>query len=296
MTGGRHSRSKHKIFGGKGTRDDRMIKTIYTYFLAVAAAGALLFACTACGSTKAGQGNADPSLQKVLDEGKLILGLDASFPPMGYTDEDGSIVGFDIDVAQAVCDRLGIELVKQPINWDEKEDLLNSGEIDCIWNGMSVTAARAEAMNLSDPYMKNEMVFVVPESSAIKTISDLDGKSVGVQLGSTAEEILEAQMPDSSLTVTPAEDNVTLLKNLEQGRFDAVFLDSIVAYYCISSGNMHLYVLPGNLGEEDYAIGFRKDNQALRDRIQELLYEMKQDGTLAEISVDWFGGDITTLK
>ena len=272
------------------------------------AAAALITAGAGCGNgstaadTTAAANNdtqtaaSDDSLQKVLDAKKLVLGLDASFPPMGFTDESNEIVGFDIDVAQEVCDRLGIELVKQPINWDTKEEDLNLGKIDCIWNGMSINAARAEAMNLSEPYMKNEMIFVVPGDSDVKSMNDLSGKTVGVQNGSTAQEILEASDLYANITVTPLDDNVTLLNNMELGFSDAVFLDSVVAYYFIASNNKDFFVLPGNLEDEEYAIGFRKADQTLRDKVQATLSEMKADGKLAEISTKWFGSDVTTVK
>ncbi|MBQ9484204.1 MAG: amino acid ABC transporter substrate-binding protein [Ruminiclostridium sp.] len=283
-----------------------MKKTILTRILAGFAAAALITACAGCGnnnkpaSTTAATNSApaatDDSLQKVLDAKKLVLGLDASFPPMGFTDEANNIVGFDIDVAQEVCNRLGIELVKQPINWDTKEEDLNLGKIDCIWNGMSVNAARAEAMNLSEPYMKNEMIFVVPGNTFIKTMEDLKGKTIGVQTGSTAQEILEASDLFKDIQVTPLEDNVTLLNQMELGFSDAVFLDSVVAYYYIAENKKDYFVLPGNLEEEEYAIGFRKNDQTLRDKVQETLSAMKADGKIAEISKKWFGSDVTTIK
>ena len=238
----------------------------------------------------------DLSLQKVLDEKKLVLGLDASFPPMGFTDESNEIIGFDIDVAQEVCDRLGVELIKQPINWDTKEEDLKVGKIDCIWNGMSINPARAEAMNLSDPYMKNEMIFVVPANSDIKSMDDLSGKTIGVQTGSTAQEILEAADVYKDITETPLEDNVTALNQMELGFSDAVFLDSVVAKYFITSNDKDYVILDGNLESEEYAIGFRKEDQALRDEVQKTLSEMKADGKLGEISTKWFGSDVTTVK
>lgn len=238
----------------------------------------------------------DNSLQKVLDEKKLVLGLDASFPPMGFTDESNEIIGFDIDVAQEVCDRLGVELIKQPINWDTKEEDLKVGKIDCIWNGMSINPARAEAMNLSEPYMKNEMIFVVPANSDIKSMDDLSGKTIGVQTGSTAQEILEAADLYKDITETPLEDNVTALNQMELGFSDAVFLDSVVANYFITSNKKDYVILNGNLESEEYAIGFRKEDQALRDEVQKTLSEMKADGKLGEISTKWFGSDVTTVK
>lgn len=283
-----------------------MKKTIITKITAGIAAFAMIAAAGSCSSgtsaadSTAGAGDtpaaSDDSLQKVLDSKQLILGLDASFPPMGFTNDANEIVGFDIDVAQEVCDRMGVTLVKQPIDWDNKETDLNVGKIDCIWNGMSISPARAEAMNLSEPYMNNDMIFVVPEDCGIKTMDDLKGKTVGVQSGSSAEEILAASDLYSDITVTALEDNITLLNQMELGFSDAVFLDSVVAYYLISENNKNYIVLPGNLESEEYAIGFRKNDQALRDEVQRILSEMKADGKLGEIAVKWFGTDVTTVK
>ena len=298
-----------------------MKKNIFRSFLTGMAAVSVLAGTTACLDPNSGADNktesttaantaeaeteaaavaaapaADDSLQKVLDDKKLVLGLDASFPPMGFTDENNNIIGFDIDVAQEVCDRLGVELVKQPINWDTKEEDLKVGKIDCIWNGMSVSPARAEVMNLSEPYMKNEMIFVVPANSEIKSMDDLKGKTVGVQTGSTAQEILEAADLFSDITESPLEDNVTALNQMELGFSDAVFLDSVVANYFITSNSKDYVILPGNLEAEEYAIGFRKEDEELRNKVQELLSEMKADGKLGEISSKWFGSDVTTVK
>mgnify|MGYP002304254119 FL=1 len=236
----------------------------------------------------------DDSLQKVLDSGKFILGLDATFKPMGYTDENDNIVGFDIDVAEEVCARLGVELVKQPIDWDTKEQDLDAGKIDCIWNGMSINASRAEVMNLSEPYMENAMVFVVANGSSVASQADLDGKTVAVQSGSTAQEILEGS--DLNVTETALATNVECLQQLELNLVDAVFMDSVVANYEIKETGKDYVILPDGLEAEEYAIGFRKNDNALRDKVQEILSEMKADGKLGEISTAWFGSDITTVK
>lgn len=239
---------------------------------------------------------ADQSLQKVLDSGKLVLGLDATFKPMGYTNENDEVVGFDIDVAEEVCARMGVELVKEGINWETKEQDLNAGRIDCIWNGMSVSPSRAEEMNLSEPYMTNAMVFVVPASSDITAMDQLSDKIIGVQNGSTAEEILMASEIGATITEQPMATNIEALQQMELGIVDAVFLDSVVANYEITSSGKDYKVLPDGLEEEEYAIGFRKNDQALRDEVQKILSEMKADGKLGEISTEWFGSDITTVK
>lgn len=276
-----------------------MKKSMFTRFLAAAAALSMLAVTAGCGgkgSSSESSSKEDNSLQEVLDSGKFVLGLDATFKPMGYTDENDEIVGFDIDVAEEVCDRLGVELVKQPINWDTKEEDLDAGRIDCIWNGMSVNPSRAEAMNLSDPYMKNAMVFVVPADSKAESMSDLADAVIGVQNGSTAQTILEGSEIGGSCSIQAMATNIEALQQMEFGFVDAVFLDSIVAEYEITSSGKDYVILPDGLEEEEYAIGFRKNDQKLRDEVQKILSEMKADGTLGEISTEWFGSDITTVK
>lgn len=284
-----------------------MKKSILSKIITAAVASSMLVLSAGCGNDAGSSSSSsskpessasgeDNSLQNVLDSGKFILGLDATFKPMGYTDEHDEIVGFDIDVAEEVCKRMGVELVKESINWDTKEQDLNTGRIDCIWNGMSVSPSRAEEMNLSEPYMKNAMVFVVPADSDAKTMSDLSDKSIGVQNGSTAQEILEGSDIASTIKEQSMATNIEALQQMELGIVDAVFLDSVVAEYEINSSGKDYVILPEGLEEEEYAIGFRKDDQALRDEVQKILSEMKADGTLGDISTEWFGSDITTVE
>ncbi len=240
--------------------------------------------------------NKDRSLDNVLDAHQFVLGLDATFKPMGYTNEDDEIVGFDIDVAEEVCARLGVDLVTQPINWDTKEQDLELGKIDCIWNGMSINASREEKMNLSEPYMRNSMVFVVPNGSEITKKKDLKGKNIAVQNGSSAQEILEGSGIGKKVTEVSLATNIEALQQMEAGLVDAVFLDSVVANYEINNSQKDYVILSDGLEEEEYAIGFRKGDQALRDKVQQILHEMKEDGKLSEISTTWFGSDITTVK
>ena len=178
----------------------------------------------------------DQSLQKVKDAGKLVLGLDASFPPMGFTDENNEIVGFDIDLAEEVCKRLGVTLVKQPINWDAKEMELDGGKIDCIWNGMTITDARLEAMFIPKAYVANAQVVIVPEGSDIKAVADLEGKKVGLQKGSSALEALQGNAVYEKVgEVIEYEDNVTCYLDLKAGRVEAMVVDEIVGRYLIET-------------------------------------------------------------
>ena len=118
----------------------------------------------------------DQSWDKIKEKGELVLGLDESFPPMGFRDEDNNIVGYDIDLAKEVASRLGVKLILQPINWDSKDQELKTGNIDCIWNGFSINEERKQNILFSDPYMKNNQVVVVTADSNFKTLADLKGK------------------------------------------------------------------------------------------------------------------------
>lgn len=240
----------------------------------------------------------DNSLKAVQDAGKLILGLDASFPPMGFVDADsGNIVGFDIDLAREVCKRLGVELVPQPINWDAKEMDLNSHHIDCIWNGMTITPERLESMSISLPYLRNDQVLVVRKADAIKGLFALEGKRLGLQAGSSANDALDAavEFKASLGEVVPFDENLTALLDLNRGGVDAVLVDVIVADYYTKINDYPFEVLSESLAPEEYGIGFRKQDKALTDKVNEILMEMKADGTMQKISEDWFGTDITII-
>ena len=272
-----------------------MKKSILTRIFAVALAAAIsLCGCGSNGESSTAEGE-DNSLKSVQDSGKLLLGLDPTFKPMGYTDENDEIVGFDIDVAKEVCKRMGVELEAVPINWETKESDLNTGAIDCIWNGLSVDPQRAEAMLLSTPYMKNDMVFVVKDGSGYKTMDDLADKSIAVQNGSTAQTILQESKIGGSCSITALATNVEALQQLDLDLVDAVFLDSVVANYEIVTGGKDYVVLDDGLYSEEYAIGFKKGADSLCDEVEKILKEMKADGSLGEISTKWFGSDITTI-
>ena len=237
------------------------------------------------------------SLERILSKGEFILGLDDSFPPMGFRNEDNEIVGFDIDVAKEVCNRLEVELVLQPISWTAKEQELNSYNIDCIWNGMSIDDDRKEKMSLSMAYLENSMSFTVKAESSISTLDNLKGKKIGVQSGSTAEKILqESQLYTELDEIVSYSDNITAFMDLEINQIDAVFLDDVVANYYISSNNKKYKVLNEALQEEEYAIGFRKQDTELCNKVNEILLEMKKDGSLAQISTKWFGKDVTIIN
>lgn len=241
---------------------------------------------------------ADPSLQNVLDKGTFILGFDASFPPMGYTDENGDYIGFDLDVAKEVAARLGVELVLQPIDWVANELELNSGNIDCIWNGMTATEKREKSMSLSIPYLENAQVICVLNDSPYQTMADLKDKTAAVQAGSSGAEALEAaaEFKASLKDVAEFQDYAMALMDLDNKSADAVVIDVVVANYYIAKKGADYRVLDESLAPELYVIGFRKTDAALTEKVNETLLAMAKDGALEKIATEWFNSDITVVK
>lgn len=250
------------------------------------------------GSNKTNESSKDTSLEYVQNNKKLVLGLDASFPPMGFKDADNNIVGFDIDLAKEVCKRMGIELILQPIDWKAKEMELKNKNIDCIWNGLSYSKDRDESMTLSKSYMGNTQVGVVLADSSINSLKDLAGKTVAVQNGSTAAEVMEGQkeITDSLKEMLKVADNVKAMMDLEIGGSDAVVMDEVVARYYMEKNEGKYKLLSDSLADEEYVIGFRKGDKALCAEVEKQLKAMKEDGTLVKISTTWFGSDVTTIQ
>lgn len=226
----------------------------------------------------------------------FTVGFDQEFPPMGFVGDDGEYTGFDLELAAEVAKRLGLTFVPQPIAWDSKDMELNSGNIDCIWNGFTITG-REDDYTWTTPYMENDQVFVVTADSGITTWDDLAGKTVEVQTDSSAEKALQ-DYPDltakfGALQTTP--DYNTAFMDLEMGTVDAIAMDVTVAGYQIGQRDADFVILEEPLAAEEYGVGFKLDNEELRDQVQTTLEEMSADGTLKAISEKWFGTDVTII-
>ena len=247
--------------------------------------------------TKAEETAAEPESPAAEGEGgTFIVGFDQDFPPMGFVGDDGEFTGFDLALAEETAKRLGLTFTPQPIAWDSKDMELESGNIDCIWNGFTMTG-REDNYTWTEPYMANTQVFVVAKDSGISSQADLAGKVVEVQIDSSAEAALKEA---SDLTATFGQllttaDYNTAFMDLEQGAVDAIAMDVIVAGYQIKQRNADFVILDESLSEEEYGVGFKKGNEELRDKVQGALEEMAADGTLKRISEEWFGEDITTI-
>ena len=279
-------------------------------FVSAALAAVMALSMTACGSsnsaaettaadTEAAESQAEETNAeeaKTTDGGTLIVGFDQDFPPMGFVGDDGEYTGFDLELAQEVAKRLGLEYKAQPIAWDSKDMELESGNIDCIWNGFTMTG-REDDYTWTEPYMANQQVFVVANDSDINSQADLAGKIVEVQADSSAEAALK-EAPELTATfkelLTTADYN-TAFMDLEQGAVDAIAMDVIVAGYQIQQRNADFKILDDSLSAEEYGVGFKKGNTELRDKVQSTLEEMAEDGTLQEVSEKWFSKDVTTI-
>lgn len=263
--------------------------------------GVLTAGLIGCGNTETTSENTDNTSNAEKTETtetnneertKLIVGFDAEYPPYGYMDDNGEYVGFDLDLAQEVCDRNGWELVKQPIDWDSKDMELNSGSIDCIWNGFTITG-REEDYTWSEPYVDNSIVVVVAKDSDIHTLDDLAGKIVVTQADSSALAALTDDSEDNAdnlaLAATFAElqqvaDYNSAFMNLESGSVDAIAVDIGVAKYQVDSRGDTFRMLDDAISSEQYAVGFKLGNDELRDTVQATLDEMVKDGTFDKIA------------
>ena len=257
----------------------------------------LLFAAIAITLSCQGKQTGDKSLKKINDKKVFVMGLDDSFPPMGYRDENNEIVGYDVDLAREVCVRNNWTLKLQPIDWNAKEQELSTGNIDCIWNGFTITEERSRQVNFSEPYLTNAQVVVVREDSPAQNLADFSGKLIGLQAGSSAADAVDgnAEFKASLKNIVEFKDNLLALMDLEIGGVDGVAMDLLVANDNIRRAGKAFRIIGESLAPENYGIGFRLGDQALRDKVQETLLAMAKDGSVASIADRWFGADISTI-
>lgn len=225
---------------------------------------------------------------------KVVVGLDDTFAPMGFKNEKGELIGFDIDLAKAVAEKLKIEVEFKPINWDSKIMDLNSGNIDLIWNGLTITPDRAKETEISKPYLSNNQIIIVNVNSPIKTKADLKGKVVGVQSQSSGEEKIKKENADKGfkeLKTYPQYDQAFM--DLGIGRLDAIVVDEAYAKYIKNTeekqAGKELYrILDENFGIEEMGIAAKKGNKKLIEEIEKAIDELRKDGTYQKIYSKWF--------
>ncbi len=256
----------------------------------IAAAGmaAALVVCFAAGC---GGQQKDTSAQK----NKIVIGLDDNFPPFGFHDESGQLVGFDIDLATEAAKRLGVEVEFKPIDWDSKETELKSKKIDAIWNGLSISPEREKNILFSRPYENGPQIILVRADSPIQSKADLAGKIVGTQQGSTGLDAIEKdpELKKTFKELKTYSDNVTSFMDLQVGRIDAVVVAKTSAGYFMQKNKADFRIVDAGYPDIPSGVGMRKEDTELKAKIDKVLKEMKEDGTSTAISQKWFGMDVT---
>lgn len=234
------------------------------------------------------------TLDDIKAKGNFIMGLDDTFAPMGFRNDKGELVGFDIDLANAVAEELDINVEFQPVDWDSKEMELATGKIDCIWNGLSLTPERAEKLSMSKPYLENKIIVMTNEGVTIASKEELANYNIGIQAGSAALEAVRNdevyESVSDKITEYPTYDEVIL--DMQTGRLDCMIIDQVFGEYKNTQlGNIY-GTAEFDFGEDLYAIGLRKTDTALTEDINNAINALIEKGATKEISEKWFGVDI----
>lgn len=255
-------------------------------------AGALLVGAalltSGCGGDKKAAAGSDGKIDKI------VAGMDDTFAPMGFRDDSGNIVGFDIDIAKAISKEIGVPIEFKPIDWAGKETELSSGRIDCIWNGFSVTPEREKVLIFSKPYMANAQAYVVLANSPIQSMEDLKGKKLSIQESSTAQFQLDKneELKKSFQSIKAYPDFSACFMDLESGRCDVILGDTCLLEYYMTKKPGMFRELPGILSKDSFAIGIKKDNVKLQKLLNEGIDKIIASGEAKKISEKWFGKDV----
>ena len=240
---------------------------------------------------------------KYQEQGSITIGFDNTFVPMGFEEKNGQYAGFDIDLAQAVSEKLGIQVNFQPIDWDMKETELQNGTIDTIWNGYSATDERREKVAFTIPYMENQQVLVSKKSQNIQSIKDMNNKVLGAQAGSSGyldfeaqPDLLKNQVKDQKANQYQSFNEALI--DLKNDRIDALLIDRVYAnYYLQSEEILNDYnVFSAGFESEAFAVGVRPADKTLLATLNQAFVELYKEGKFQEISQKWFGEDVATKE
>lgn len=277
-----------------------MKKTLYAILITVIVSTTL----AGCG-VKASPGSSSNEKTKatgwdyIREKGKLVIGLDDTFAPMGFRNEQNELAGFDIDLATAVGEKLGVEIAFQPIDWNAKEMELSSKRIDCIWNGMSATEERQKNMALTKKYLNNRIVIMaVDDSLEVDSAEDLKNLKIGTQADSAALEAMQGNEAYDSFSANITEYNTydEAILDMQAGRIDCIVVDQVLGDYKNNQMDNAMKECRFDFGDDFYAIGCRKGEEDLADKINDAIQALIDDGTAADISTKWFGKDIVILE
>ncbi len=261
----------------------------------------LICSCFTGGSLRIPQGEGEEliepalttSLADIKEKGSLVIGIDESFAPFTFKDENGNYTGFDIDLATAVCNQLGVTPEFVPIHWLHKETLLNSGAIDCIWSGLSFTNERQEDMGLTGAYFRNILTVKTAEGISVSSEEDLVGLRIGVQVASAAYNALlyssvYAKVEEDLMLYNDYEQ---VLDDMQSGALDCIIVDEHFYNYKVQQEGLTLGSSPMDFGDDFYVIATRKSDTELNMQINAAITELRLSGVLSELSLEWFGTD-----
>ncbi|MDN6967987.1 amino acid ABC transporter substrate-binding protein [Oenococcus sp. UCMA 17063] len=233
---------------------------------------------------------------------KIKIGLDDTFIPMGFRNKNGKLIGFDIDLADATFKKLGIKVEWEPINWSTKEQLLNDGQIDAIWNGYTISAARKKKVAFSIPYKKGTQVLVTLSKDKISSFADMKGKTLGLQNGSTAQTQFQQykNLLKKYVKGTPQKYDTfdKAFMDLKAGRIQGILVDSMYAGYYVKHlpDSQDYKITYGGYPTDENGVGFRKSDVKLREKVNAVLRKFQQDGKMKSLQEKWFGKADSGLK
>lgn len=274
----------------------------------------LMLALTACGNSDTTQASAQTGALEetasgtaetatvenaaaeavTLKEGVLMVGMEIGYPPMEYFDTDGATpIGFDVDVAGALADYMGLELELIDTAWDGIFAGVDTEKYDCVISCVSITADRQEQFSLTNPYVSNHTVLIVPNESEIDSLEALNGHSTAVQAETTSDEYMKEHGTELGVELFQYDKVINCFDDLKAGRTDSVFTDSVVAAYYLGDDATNYKTVWENTELEPIGICLKKDNIALTEAIDAALDALAADGTLSEIAMKHFGTDLT---
>ena len=249
----------------------------------------MLFTLTGCSIDNA----------NIMNREKIVIGFDESFAPMGFRNDKGEVVGFDVDLAKEAARRLGVKAEFKPIDWTKKKEEITSGNVDMLWNGCDITPERKEYMIFSKPYMDSRQVLIVKKGNdqGIYSEYDLKDKIVGMQAGTSSEIYIDKDIKKNFAEFKICNSLQEGFAALDREEFDVFITDEIAGRYEITQNPNRFEVIEANVSPiTEFGIGFAKDNTELRDKVQVVFDEMIQDGTAKKISKKWFNADLIKLK
>lgn len=271
-------------------------------FLTLLAFFSLLAGCSNDKKSVAQEANTTDTWSSIKKRGRVIIGLDDTFVPMGFREKNGKLVGYDIDLAKAVFKQYGIKADFQPIDWNMKETELRNRTIDLIWNGYTITPARKNQLLFSRPYMANRQVLVTKTAENITSFQGMQGKTLGAQTSSSGASLLDEKpkmLKDYIKGKTPVlyDSFNNALMDLDDNRIQGLLIDSVYAGYYISKEKdpASYRVTRGGFDGEDFAVGMRKGDKTLKRKIDQGLQNLANTGELQKINKKWFGNSDNSL-